>query len=310
MLIVIGSIAYDNLLDFPGKFSEHILPDQIHKINISFNVNHHKRYRGGTAGNLVYNLHLLNTPSILFSRAGNDFIEYKTAFNKLGIDTSMVMVDENDCTAVGFVLTDKSNNQIWGYSYGASSKLSELRLKTVAKKGDFVIIGSCGLKGIISFIRQCVDLNLPFMFDPNFVLADISNEDLEFGIANCNILISNEYEMSLIRNRLKNFNNLVVNKLIITTFGEKGVLINNKGKVYKIEAVPVKSIVDPTGAGDAWRAGFLAGIQRNYDLQICGQLGSVAASFAIEQSGTQERKYTKVQFQKRYRHVFGSSIPL
>lgn len=310
MLIIAGSIAYDNLLDFPGKFSEHILPDQIHKINISFNVNHHKRYRGGTAGNLVYNLQLLNTPSILFSRAGSDFTEYKAAFNKLGIDTSMVKIDEDDCTAVGFAITDKSNNQIWGYSYGAISKLSELRLETVAKKGDFVVIGSCGLKGVISFTKQCAALNLPFMLDSNFVLADISNEDLEFGIANCSIFICNEYEMLLIRNRLKSFNNLTVNKLVITTFGDKGAMINNKGKIYKIGVSSVKNIVDPTGAGDAWRAGFLAGMQRDYNLQICGQLGSVAASFAIEQPGTQEHKYTKSQFQTRYRETFKSYISL
>lgn len=310
MLVVIGSLAYDNIFDFPGKFADHILPDQIHNINFSFIASRHAKRRGGTAGNLVYSLSLLSTPSIPFSRAGSDFLEYKNVFDRLGIDTSHIVIDEDDTTSTGFAITDKNNNQIWGYSYGATSKISDLKLKSVTKKNDLVIIGPCGQKGTMEFVDQAIKLAIPYLFDPSFVLGDITDAELAYGITNCKILIGNDYEMELMKNRIANFSKLVKDKVVITTRGEKGTIIYDKGKQYSIGIAKVQKIVDPSGAGDAWRAGFLAGLERKYDLQTCGQMGSVAASFAIEHYGTQKHTYTQSEFKKRYRQSFKSLIKL
>src|SRR5258706_13370298 len=151
MLIITGTIAYDYIMDFPGSFADHILPDQIHKINLSFIVNMFAKRRGGTAGNVSYNLALLTTPNILFSVAGKDFAEYKKSFPKSHVaDLDHVVVDEKNYTATGFAMTDKSNNQIWGYYYGAADGISSLNLQKVAKKNDIVLIGPSGAKGSMS----------------------------------------------------------------------------------------------------------------------------------------------------------------
>lgn len=310
MLIITGSIAYDYIMDFPGLFSDHILANKVHNINLSFIVNKFARRRGGTAGNASYTLGLLGIDHILFSSAGRDFDEYKKVFRKIGIDTRHILIDRNNYTATGFAVTDKTDNQIWGYFYGAADRIPELQLKTVAKKGDLILIGPSGAKGSMSLVKQCVKLGFSYMFDPGFILTQINNEDLQIGVENASYIVGNDYEINLIQSRIKNFKTLVKNKIIITTFGGKGALIQKDKENVSIPVVKVKDVIDPTGAGDAWRAGFLAGICRNYDLQICGQIGSVAASYAISHYGTQEHKFTKSQFTKRYQKAYNKQIQL
>lgn len=310
MLIITGTIAHDYIMDFPGLFSEHVLADKVHNINLSFIVNKFARRRGGTAGNVSYNLGLLDTQHILFSAVGRDFDEYKKSFKKLGIDTKYILTDKTNYSATGFAVTDKEDNQIWGYFYGAADKIPELQLKKVAKKGDLVLIGPSGAKGSMSFVRQCIALGLPYMFDPGFILTQVDNVDLRIGVENASYIVGNDYEINLIQSRIENFRSLVKNKIVITTFGKKGALIEKDGKNIPISPVKVKDITDPTGAGDAWRAGFLAGICRNFDLQTCGQLGSVISSYAISCYGTQEHKFTKRQFTKRYKDEYNKQIEL
>jgi adenosine kinase len=310
MLIITGSIAYDYIMDFPGLFSDHILADKTHNINLSFIVNKFARRRGGTAGNVSYNLGLLDTQHILFSAAGKDFGEYKKAFKKLGIDTKNILIDKNNYTATGFAVTDKTDNQIWGYFYGAADKIPELQLKNIANTGDLVLIGPSGAKGSMSLIKQCIALELSYMFDPGFILTQINNEDLRIGVEHASYIVGNDYEINLIQSRISDFRDLVKDKIVITTFGKKGALIEQDVKKISINAVNVKDITDPTGAGDAWRAGFLAGLTRNYDLQTCGQLGSVISSYVISCYGTQEHKFTKGQFTKRYKDAYNKEIIL
>lgn len=308
MLIITGSIAYDYIMDFPGLFSDHILADKTHNINLSFIVNKFARRRGGTAGNVSYNLGLLNTQHILFSAAGKDFSEYKKAFNKLGIDTKNILIDKNNYTATGFAVTDKTDNQIWGYFYGAADRIPELQLKNVANTGDLVLIGPSGAKGSMSLVKQCIALELSYMFDPGFILTQVNNDDLRIGVEHASYIVGNDYEINLIQSRINNFITLVKDKIVITTFGKKGALIEEHGKKISIAPVNVKDVTDPTGAGDAWRAGFLAGISRNYDLQTCGQLGSLISSYAISCYGTQEHKVTKREFTKRYKDEYNTEI--
>ncbi len=310
MLIITGTIAYDYIMDFPDAFSDHILPDQIHNINLSFIVDKFARRRGGTAGNVSYALGLLKIPHNLFSVAGKDFGEYKKAFTKLDISLKYVKVDKDDYTATGFAMTDKRDNQIWGYFYGAAKQIPALNLKKVAKKNDLVLIGPSGSAGSMSMVHQCIKLGIEYMFDPGFILTQVSVEDLTIGVKHAKYLIGNDYEMNLIRTRLSHPEELLKGKTVITTLGDKGALIEHEGNVYTIDRASAEEVADPTGAGDAWRAGFLAGLEKGFDLQTCGQMGSIAATFAIEKYGTQEYMFTPKEFAERYRQSFGSLIEL
>ncbi len=310
MLIITGTIAYDYIMDFPDAFSDHILPDQIYNINLSFIVDTFAKRRGGTAGNVSYALGLLRVPHSLFSVAGKDFSEYKKAFIKLGISLQDVTVDKQEYTATGFAMTDKKDNQIWGYFYGAARKIPDLQLKKVAQKNDLVLIGPSGSAGSMSFVHQCIKLAIPYMFDPGFILTQVNEDDLVIGVTHAKYVIGNEYEMNLIRKRIKHPEKLLSGKIIITTCAEKGAMIAYQGQTYHINRAPAVSVVDPTGAGDAWRAGFLAGLEKAFDLQTCGQMGAVAASFAIEKYGTQEYTFTKKTFVERYRQTFGNLLRL
>lgn len=310
MIIITGTIAYDYIMDFPGLFSDHILPDQIHKINLSFIVNKFGKRRGGTAGNVSYTLGLLNTKHILFSYAGKDFNEYAKEFEKIGINLDGVAIDKKHYTSTGFAMTDKTNNQIWGYFYGASENIAKLKIRRVAKKNDFVLIGPSGAKGSMSFVQQCIALKIPFMFDPGFILTQVSDKDLMLGIKNATYLIGNDYEIDLIAHRVKNFSQIAKTRIIITTLGSKGTRIDDHGKHYTVKPVYVKRVIDPTGAGDAWRGGFLAGIEKGFSIKEAAQIGSVAAAYTIEKYGTQEHTYTPLQFEKRYRQTYNSMLNL
>ena len=310
MIIVTGSIAYDYIMDFPGSFGDHILPNQTHNINLSFIVNKFARRRGGTAGNVSYSLGLLKTPHLLFSVAGKDFGEYRRDFQKLNISLDYVLIDKHNYTATGFAMTDKKDNQIWGYFYGAADKIAQLKLKKVVSKNDIVLIGPSGAKGSMSFVKQCVDLEILYMFDPGFILTQVSDLDLEFGVRNCIYLIGNDYEINLIKKRIKKWKSIFKNKSIITTLGDKGSVIESKGLTYKIKSARSKKVIDPPGAGDAYRAGFLAGIEKGFDLQMCGQMGAVAATFSIEHYGPQEHRFTKAQFTKRYKDTYNYKIEI
>lgn len=310
MLIITGTIAYDYIMDFPGSFGDHILPEQIHKINLSFIVKQFARRRGGTAGNASYSLALLKTPHILFSYAGKDFGEYKKKFRELKINLKGIRIDEKEYTATGFAMTDKNDNQIWGYFYGAANKIPTLKLNDVAKKNDLILIGPSGAAGSVSFVKQCIKNKLSYMFDPGFILTEVTNADLQLGVENCKFLIGNDYEIDLIKSRIKNWNEIVKNKTIIKTLGKNGTEIIEQGKLFKVKPSLVKKPIDPSGAGDAWRSGFLAGLHKNFDIVTCAKMGSVAASFAVESYGTQEHAYSIGKFKNRYRQTYNSLLDL
>lgn len=310
MLIVTGSIAYDYIMEFPGSFSDHILPEHRHNINLSFIVNKFAKRRGGTAGNVSYTLGLLETPHILFSYAGKDFDEYKKDFAKLKIDMSGVMIDPDDHTATGFAMTDATQNQIWGFYYGASARNKSLQLGKVAKKDDFVLIGPQGTEGSLALINQCISLDIPYMFDPGFILTQVNDADLEHGLSHATYIIGNEYEIALMNDRIKTFSTMTDDATIITTLGEKGATIEKKDERYKISPTKAINIESTTGAGDAWRGGFLSGMQRGFGLQASGQMGAVAASFAVEFIGTQDHLFTKQLFAKRYKETYNEEIIL
>lgn len=305
MLIITGTIAYDYIMDFPGKFADHILPEQLHKINLSFIVSNFAKRRGGTAGNTSYSLGLLKTPHILFSAAGKDFPEYAKEFKKFKIDTSSVLIDKTNYTSTGFAMADKIHNQIWGYFYGASEKIAGLKLSEVAKKGDLVFIGPSGAAGSMNFINQCIEKKLDYMFDPAFILTQVAKPDLKKGLTSAKIVIGNDYEIKLMESMCETFTENNKSQIVIKTLGAKGAIIYDHGQDLKIKPCIAKEVVDPTGAGDAWRAGFLSGLTKGFDLKICGQMGAVAGAYAVENYGGQEHTYTIEEFKKRYLKTYG-----
>jgi len=310
VIIITGTLAYDYIMEFPGEFGEHILPEHASKINLSFIVDKFAKRRGGTAGNVSYTMGLLKTPHILFSYAGSDFAPYKEAFDALNIDTSKIAIDSNEHTATGFAMTDKQNNQIWGYYYGASKNIPSLKLKTVATPKDIVLIGPQGTEGSLGFVKQCMSLKVPYIFDPGFILTQVTDSDLQLGIEHAMIITANEYEMLLIKKRIKNYEKIIKNKILITTLGEKGAFITRNAERHEIKPVKVHKVASTTGAGDAWRGGFLAGYSRGFDLQTSGQMGAVAGAFAVSHYGTQEHNYTLADFQLLYRQTYNNMIKL
>ena len=299
-------------MEFPGKFGDHVLPDQTHNINLSFIVNKFAKRRGGTAGNVSYTLGLLDIPHLLTCYVGKDFSDYKKDFEKLGIDTSHIVVDNDTYTATGFAMTDFSENQIWGYFYGAMEKNTQISLKKISQKGDLVLIGpqGQGAKGSMSFVKQCIALDIPYIFDPGFMLTQISVPDLLLGLTHATYIIGNEYEEKLMKERCTSWDKIVKNKTLIVTLGEKGARITSPAGEIMIQPVHVEKVTETTGAGDAWRGGFLAGLQKGFDLQTCGQMGAVAGAYAVGHYGTQEHTYTPSAFKKRYRQAYGSLLKL
>jgi adenosine kinase len=310
MIIVTGTLAYDYIMEFPGAFGDHILPEQTHNINLSFIVNKFAKHRGGTGGNVSYTMGLLKAPHILLSIAGSDFDEYKKAFEKIGINTSNIVVVDDESTATGFAMTDRASNQIWGYYYGASARTGALKIKSVTKYGDLIIVGPQGAKGSMSIIKQCIAQDISYMFDPGFILTEVEDNDLKLGVTHADYIIGNEYEIEVIRKRILNFDKLTKEKTVIRTLGSKGAEIKSKKEKINIKSVKAKKIASTTGAGDAWRGGFLSGLARNLDLETSGKIGATAASFAVEHFGAQEQTYSIKEFTARYRHTYNSLLKL
>ncbi len=310
MIIVTGTIAYDYIMDFPGEFAQHILPDQLHKINLSFIVSNFAKRRGGTAGNTSYSLGLLKTNHILFTYAGKDFEEYKNDFTKFEINTDHVAIDSKNYTSTGFAMTDKTDNQIWGYFYGASAGITKLKLSKVVAAGDTVFIGPSGAAGSMNFVNQCIKQKLSYFFDPGFILTNVSKPELKTGLLSATYVIGNDYEIKLMEDMVPAWKKKNKAQIVIETLGDKGAIIYDHGKEIKIKPCKVSKPVDPTGAGDAWRSGFLAGLERGFDLRTCGQMGSVAGAYTVEKYGAQVHTYTTKDFEKRYLKTYGHLIHL
>ncbi|MBI2039725.1 carbohydrate kinase family protein [Candidatus Microgenomates bacterium] len=321
MITVTGSLAFDHIMDFPGIFAEHIMPDKIHQINLSFLVNTLKKQKGGTAGNIAYNLALLTVPVSIVGAVGADFSSYEEFLKQAGVDTSHIMVLEDESTSSAYIMTDKSDNQITAFYPGAMTENPSLSLEA---NSDLVVISPNDPKAMVNFANQCQTLNIPYMLDPGMQLPTLDAEDLKNMLNGATILVGNDYEISLLSDKLQVTSDKLLKKVkvLITTLGEKGSIIQTAGFPdspsrsqsppgrWSIKAGKPSEVVDPTGAGDAYRAGFLAGYTKGFDLKTCGQMGSVASCYAVEKYGTTSHKFTVQEFCERYRQNFGAELKL
>jgi adenosine kinase len=305
-IIVTGSIAYDYLMSFPGRFTEHFLPDHLSRVSLSFLVDSMDRRRGGCAPNIAYTLALLGERPVVMAAAGRDFGEYRAWLEAAGVDTSLVKEVPDKFTASFFCSTDNANNQIASFYTGAMAHAAELSFRTVGPV-DLVTISPNDPGAMTQYAEECRTMGIPFMFDPGQQCARLSGPELADGIAGAAVVICNDYEGELIREKtgLDESGILEQADMLVVTRGEHGSTVLTAGARLDVPAVVPSVIVDPTGVGDAYRAGFIKGLAHGAPPIVCGRLGSVAATYALEHLGGQSHAYTWREFRARYESEFG-----
>ena len=309
-VVVSGSIAYDYIMAFPGHFKEHILPDKLDSISLSFLVDSMRRERGGCATNIAYNLSLLGERPRVMGTVGQDFSDYRAWLDTHGIDTSTILTIDDDFTASFFCSTDLDNNQIANFYTGAMRKASLLSLRDQdARSITLVVISPNDPSAMVQNVRECHELGLAYMYDPSQQIIRLSPEDLKEGLDGARVLIVNEYEFGMIQNKtalgLDRIAQMV--ETVIITRGERGSEILSGRDRYEIPVVRPKVLAEPTGVGDAYRAGIIKGMICGYPWPLAGRLGSLAAAYVLEKYGTQNHVYTLHEFAQRFRMEFADS---
>lgn len=306
-IYISGSLAFDRIMSFPDKFSNHILPDKIHILNVCFLVDGLEERFGGTGGNIAYSLALLGEKAILLSQVGKDFSSYDERLHQYGIPVAGIRTVEQEFTAGAYITTDQSDNQITGFNPGAMKYPCQYDMSSVDSSEALGIISPGNLDDMISHSKYYRENDIAFIFDPGQQIPAFSGEQIAEAFDGAEILITNDYELEMIMNSTGLTKDEIVDKVayLITTLGEKGSVINCKGEETTVEAVPVSDVVDPTGAGDAYRSGLLKGLAMGKTVAEAGKLGSVCAAYAVEHNGTQEHSFTLEEFTKRFETSFG-----
>ena len=307
-VVVTGSLAFDQIMNLPGVFSDYIFPDKIHQLNVSFLVDTLRKERGGTGGNIAYNLALLGIKVRLVAGIGSDGSDYVAGLKRAGIDVGGVRQFNDVLTAAGFVITDRQDNQIWNFYGGAMRRANKLQITRNKKqtRPDLVVIAPNDPQAMVQYAKECQKKNWEYLFDPAFYIPGLAKKDLAMAVAGAKIVIGNDYEITMLKRKIgPHFAKASWGKQIwITTLGEKGSVIRRGKEEYRIPAAKPKGIVDPTGAGDAYRAGFVAGYLQGQTLKVCGRMGSVCAAYTVEKYGTQTHKFSLREFKKRYETNF------
>ena len=305
-IIITGSIAYDYLMSFPGKFTEHFLPEHMNRVSLSFLVDTMDKRRGGCAPNIAYTLALLGQRPRLMGTAGQDFGEYGQWLQAAGVDTSLVKVVSDKFTASFFCSTDTESNQIASFYTGAMAHAAELSFR-VAPDARLAIISPNDPVAMIQYAEECRALDVPFIWDPGQQCARMSGDELAAGIDGAAIVICNDYEFELIRQKTGLDEAGVLSRAgaLVITKGENGCTVLQGSTSIDVPAVTPHRIVDPTGVGDAFRGGFLKGMADKAPYEVCARIGSVAATYALEHLGGQSHTYTWTEFKARYEQHFG-----
>jgi adenosine kinase len=305
-IIVTGSIAYDYLMTFPGSFTEHLLPDHIQRVSLSFLVDAMDKRRGGCAPNIAYNLALLGERPAIMGTAGQDFSEYRAWLEAAGVDTSLVTEIPGKFTASFFCSTDRDNNQIASFYSGAMAHAGELSFR-LATPCELAIISPNDPEAMLQYAEECRALGVRYIYDPGQQCARADGIELRHGITGAFMVIANDYEFELIRQKtgLSEAQVLEHAEVLVVTKGEHGSTVSWRGGHVDVPAVTPERIADPTGVGDAYRAGFMKGLALNASFRVCGQLGSVAAAYVLEHLGGQSHAYTWDDFVARYQQQFG-----
>lgn len=306
-ILLTGSVAYDYLMKFPGYFRDHILPDRLESISLSFLVESMVRRRGGIAPNIAYTLALLGERPRLLATVGEDFEDYRQWLEGIGIDTSAVQVIPGEHTATFFANIDRANAQIASFYPGAMAYAGDFSLYDLkGDRPDLVLISPNDPRAMIRYVLECREMAIPYLYDPSQQIPRLEAGDLRCGVEGALAVFVNDYEFGLIQKKtgLKEDQILAGRRFTVVTRGELGAIIYAQEQEYLIPAVRPERIVDPTGVGDAFRGGFLSGYVRGWELEVCGRMGALAATYCLEQQGPQGHAFSLAEFVVRYRRHF------
>jgi adenosine kinase len=306
-ILITGSVAYDYLMTFPGFFREHLLAEHLEKISLSFLVDTLVRRRGGIAPNIAYTLALLGGRPRVLATVGEDFEDYRAWLEEQGVDTANIKVVPGKYTASYFATTDRSNAQVASFYPGAMAHAAELSLRELAgPRPDLVVISPNEPAAMERYIAECKELKLAYVYDPSQQIVRFEGDVLRRGVESAQSMFLNEYEFELIKDKTGMSQQDIMShlKYMIVTLGPKGADIYFDGEKTWVEAVPTDHILDPTGGGDAFRGGFLTGYRLGLDLETCGRMGSLAATYCLENEGPQAYHFTPAEFLARYRQHY------
>jgi adenosine kinase len=303
--LVCGSLAFDTIMVFGDRFAQHILPDKIHMLNVSFLVPQMRREYGGCAGNIAYNLRLLGDTGLPMATVGRDFAAYKEWLVRAGVPTDHVRVIDSELTAQAFITTDLDDNQITAFHPGAMQH-SHLNRVNEARDIALGIVAPDGREGMIEHAAQFAAAGIPFIFDPGQGLPMFGGEELQRFISQARWLTVNEYEWQLVQQKsgwsVSEISERV--EALIVTRGAAGSTIHAHGEQIAIPAAPARQVVDPTGCGDAYRAGLMHGLLHGLDWRATGHIASLMGALKIESRGTQNHRFTPAEFAQRLAAAF------
>ncbi|HRQ24448.1 MAG TPA: carbohydrate kinase family protein [Anaerolineales bacterium] len=305
-ILLTGSVAYDYLMTFPGHFKEQILPERLESISLSFLVESMSKQRGGIAPNIAYTMALLGRKPRVMATVGEDFGEYRDWLESKGVDTSLMEVIPGVFTASFFATTDKASAQIASFYPGAMAHSAAQSLKELDSKPDLVIVSPSSPDAMMKFPAECRELDIPYLYDPSQQVLRLEGKELARDMEGANFLFCNDYEFGLISKKTGwSLDQMLEHvKVLVITRGKDGADLYSDGNSVHIPTVPEDEVVDPTGVGDAFRGGFLAGYSHGFDWKLCGEIGSLSAVYCLEQRGTQNHSYTREEFVKRFRRHF------
>jgi adenosine kinase len=310
-VLVTGSIAYDYIMVFPGYFKDHILPDKIHKISVSFLVDSMKKQRGGVAPNIAYNLALLGERPKIMATVGEDFADYRRWLETCGVDTSAIVEIPDEFTASFFVSTDKDQNQIASFYTGAMAYASQLSFRDYADAGtELAVISPNDPRAMRQYVDECKALGIQYIYDPSQQIIRLDAEVLIEGVRGSKSVIVNDYEFEMLKNKTGYSTEEIAaaTESLIVTKGERGSTIRLRERPQvsiEIPAARPRRAADPTGVGDAYRAGIIKGMLHGLDWDTTGRMGSLAATYALEENGTQNHQYGLDEFISRFGQEFG-----
>lgn len=305
-IVITGSIAYDYIMSFPGQFKDHILPEKLDSLALSFLVESMTRHRGGVAPNIAYSFALLGGRPAILATAGQDFAEYRLWLESHGVDTSPIKIIPDVFTASFFASTDRVNGQIALFYPGAMAHAASVSFRDLPYRPDLAMISPDDPAAMAKHLRECLELGIPYVYDVSWQLARLSASEITEGVLGCRMLVVNDYEMGLIADKtgIAETDSRLQDKVVVVTRGERGVTIYAGGRFFEIPAVPPRHMADPTGAGDAFRGGLLRGMASGWDWQLAGQIGVLAATYCLEHLGPQNHTYNRAEFVRRFREHF------